>query len=352
MKTALILCDAGPEVGGGHVVRSSALAQELCARGWSVTMALPEGMGRLFSFSLQDGSLQDGGACGQITPLQFYRQDGRIKFRGDVLPDKPSFVAVDGYRFSIDDEKALLERGALGLAFDDAPTRRHASRLLVDAVPPLEPGGYSMLTPSAAKILAGPKYACLRSAFPRQRPANVPERHAPERVMVSFGATDPSGVTPVALAALDEAGFRGRVEVVLGAASPSMERTRDMAAKISGFQVVLYEGLSADAMAELMKRCDFAIGAAGGSCWERCCMGLSGIVAPVAANQSRMASYLENEEAFVVTDPDKDAMVQAIRHLLGKDGTLKSLTRKAYSLCDGRGASRIADVVEKALSDG
>ena len=42
-------------------------------------------------------------------------------------------------------------------------------------------------------------------------------------------------------------------------------------------------------MAELISKCDLAIGAAGTTAWERCCLGLPSIIITIADNQTAVA---------------------------------------------------------------
>ena len=47
-------------------------------------------------------------------------------------------------------------------------------------------------------------------------------------------------------------------------------------------------------MAALMADCDFAIGAAGSTTWERCCLGLPSALIAIAENQEFALSILAN----------------------------------------------------------
>ena len=96
-----------------------------------------------------------------------------------------------------------------------------------------------------------------------------------------------------------------------------------------------------------MSNADLAIGAAGSTAWERCCLGLPTIQLILAENQAASAAALAATGAAVTLDhPDKIiSMLHSLIFDLGALGHLKSMSEAAASVTDGEGARRVVDAV-------
>ena len=97
-----------------------------------------------------------------------------------------------------------------------------------------------------------------------------------------------------------------------------------------------------------MRDADLAIGAAGTTSWERCCLGLPTLMIITADNQKKIACELEAAGAAVVMGQGQDAEVDALSveiQSLSKDvWRLSQMAKAAASICDGQGALRVASV--------
>ncbi len=100
-----------------------------------------------------------------------------------------------------------------------------------------------------------------------------------------------------------------------------------------------------------MQRADLAIGAAGTTSWERCCLGLPAIIITIAENQKRIAAALEREGAILwLGDLEKvidspDIVGHAVTGIINNPRQLSTMSRSASRICDGQGASRVADAL-------
>jgi spore coat polysaccharide biosynthesis predicted glycosyltransferase SpsG len=91
-----------------------------------------------------------------------------------------------------------------------------------------------------------------------------------------------------------------------------------------------------------------AIGAAGGTTWERCCAGLPTLMIVAAENQRGVAAAMENSKAALnlgeATREDFElAMVNAIDRFAHRPDPLRLMSERASALTNGDGASRIAE---------
>jgi RimJ/RimL family protein N-acetyltransferase len=108
------------------------------------------------------------------------------------------------------------------------------------------------------------------------------------------------------------------------------------------------------AIHELMVSCDAAIGAGGGSSWERCCLGLPTLVVVVAENQSENAAAIERagagEQLGRSADVDPQSIAKALKALAGNPARLRKMALSAAQLCDGHGAQRVVGELDPRLA--
>ena len=90
-------------------------------------------------------------------------------------------------------------------------------------------------------------------------------------------------------------------------------------------------------MAEIMTDADVAIGAAGATTWERCCLGLPTIQIIVARNQQFLAETLARQGIVKLIKKIKE-----IPYLLNTSSEwMEDCSSLAASICDGMGSRRV-----------
>ena len=91
---------------------------------------------------------------------------------------------------------------------------------------------------------------------------------------------------------------------------------------------------------------DLYVGAGGSTTWERCCLGLPGIIVAVADNQIEMTRALADagHHRFLGKSRDVTAgsLAHAVAELLSDRDALCTMAGKSFRLTDGRGAERVA----------
>jgi spore coat polysaccharide biosynthesis predicted glycosyltransferase SpsG len=104
-------------------------------------------------------------------------------------------------------------------------------------------------------------------------------------------------------------------------------------------------------MAQLMADSDLAVGAAGGSAWERCCLGLPSLIIPIADNQLFGAKVLgEANAAYNLGEPD--GLSESLPRALAALRNVERLTEMGVSasrLVDGLGAGRVCEYIGELL---
>lgn len=311
MTRVLFLPDYGTSVGGGHVMRCLTLAAALKARGAECGFCvLPEAQAVIRAFAGDAYALVDADWAAPV-------------------------AVIDGYDYGASHEQALAAQGRRVVALDDL-ARVHDCDVVVDSDPMRTPSDY----PGRARALLGLDYALLRPEF-------VQAKRAPEagRVLVSLGLTDVGGVTRRVLALMLEREGWTSADVVLGPTASSLEFVRELAARDP--RITLH--VNSQDMAGLSARAEFAVGASGGSLWERAVMGLPSLVLVLAPNQARNAGFMQEQGAALVLDADDplfDSDFALAFDKLAGDGAARAvLSARSSGLCDGLGAQRVADAV-------
>ena len=150
----------------------------------------------------------------------------------------------------------------------------------------------------------GPQYALLRPEFARWRENSLARRQNPElcHILVTMGGVDRDNVTGRVLRALKkfQRDTLERITVVLGPHAPWRNQVIALAAEMPVTTTVLS---NVDNMAELMTSCDLAIGASGGTTWERCSLGVPSVMCVLADNQKNIAKYMfQANAAYIIED--------------------------------------------------
>ncbi len=346
-----VRADASRTLGSGHVVRCLTLATVLRARGATVQFICRPELGHL-------------GA--HIAGLGFGLH---------WLPDKPDWpdwsVASDAHdtRAALGPagcDLLLVDHYALGAAWhaalrpacrriaviDDLADRAHETDLLLDQNLGRRADDYAALLPPGAIRLIGPHYALLRPEFASARNASLARRAGGrlQQLLVSMGGADPQQATLRVLQAMAGGPLPAGVQVtvVLGAIA---ETRPAIAALLPTLPWPARLCVDVAEMAPLLQAADLAIGAAGGSAWERCCLGLPSLLLVLAGNQQAGTRALVTAGAALAvgTVAELSATLPAALHHAADPGTLQRLSSAAAGIADGLGAQRVADALLASL---
>lgn len=315
----LFVADAGPAVGGGHVMRSLTLARALQAQGATCAFVATPQVDAVLDVFGPDMPRVDANAAGAIFDA----------------------VVFDHYGLGAADHRRLAADRPV-LVIDDLADRPLGADMVLDAEPVRLPAHYAGLTPPHAELLLGPRFAPVRPCFARLRDQALRDRasRSPAHVLVSLGLTDVGGVTRRVIDRLAPLAKDLRLDVVVGAAAPSLPALR----ALDDPRIVLH--IDAQNMPELIAGADLAVGAGGSSAWERCVLGLPSLCLVLADNQIETAGALEAAGAAIALDvrqPDFEPRLAAAFESLAADpAALLRMSAAAASLCDGQGAPRVA----------
>ena len=334
-RTVVFRTDAAPCIGAGHVARCLSLAETFGAEGWRCRLACraetPETAPAI-------------ARCFRETLILEGVEEDEARAIAARWPEGCDLLVVDHYGRAAPFEEALRPWARAILAIDDL-CRAHRCDYLLDPTPGRVAGDYAGRVPQGCEVYLGPAYVPLKSVFAERRARALARRRKPgpvELILVSLGATDPANLTAFALGGIVRSGLKPAVEIVLGPVAPHREEVRAQAAALD-LDVTVHEGL--EDLADPMSRADLAIGAAGITSWERCCLGLPSVLVVTAGNQRETAEALERAGAAVslgwhsAVGPERIAA--AVLELDRDPARRARMGAKAAALCDGRGARRV-----------
>ncbi|WP_137153227.1 UDP-2,4-diacetamido-2,4,6-trideoxy-beta-L-altropyranose hydrolase [Devosia sp. FKR38] len=356
--------DAALDIGAGHVMRCITLAQALSDRGAECTFICREHPGHLIE------AIRTAGFG--VTGLPVLERSGTEKspyaswVGADTAVDASqsraifdaqgcNFIIADHYGLDAQWERAVSPAGRIGI-IDDLANRPHYSALLIDQTLDRAAHSYAGLVPDDCITLCGSSFAILRPQFAKARARSLELRagRAPGQILVSMGGIDRDNLTGRVLDVLTAlpSDLEFRTTVVLGATAPWREAvTRQAATSRRKVEVLV----NVADMAELLIQTDLAIGAAGSSAWERCCLGVPTVMAVTADNQTEIARAVAARGAALTAGaadaPGFDSrLAGAIVQLLRESDLRSGMSHAAAAVTDGLGADRVADALMELIA--
>lgn len=326
----LFRVDGGRELGMGHVFRSLAIAEALRSLSRADVAFLmsadhPEG---LVTVSRRGYPVRVFGDGKQETELDHIRDFAPAILINDLQ-------ALDaGYL------RALSHLGATTVNLVDTPDDLESTEVYEQVI-------VSVMTQERETpegFYAGPAYAILREQF-RGREKEV--RDTPQTVLLSFGGSDPQGLTLKAAEALQD--LDPAIELV-AVAGPAFSFRRELAALASTLRrrlVVIDEAHGH--ISELMLDADLMVGSGGMSVYEIAALGTPGVILGQNAREDkRMREFAQHgtvEYLGLGPEVEKGAIAGAVARLLEDPEKRRLMSMRGRTLVDGLGATRAAEVV-------
>lgn len=362
--------DASLHIGTGHVMRCLTLADTLRTKGARCRFICREHPGHLLELIRQRGFEATGLP---VMPEQMARSaptdapppihsawagadwvtDSRqsLDAIGGISAD---WIVVDHYALDACWEKAVRSACRWLMVIDDLADRAHDCNLLLDQNLGREEQDYVNLVPEECSMLVGPRYALLRADFAALRGYSLARRESPmfHCLLITMGGVDQYNATGDVLEALKASSLPAdcSITVVMGPHAPWLARVRELAEQMPWPTSVL---VNVSDMAQLMADSDLAIGAAGSTSWERCCLGLPTLMMVLAENQREAASHLERAQAVHTLELGsslKPRLRSQIEAVMDDNILLVNMIKQASGITDGQGARRVvANLLHKAL---
>ncbi len=358
MKKAIFRVDSSLEIGSGHVVRCLTLAEELRKRMVECTFVCREFPGNIHGQIERKGFEVRMLGCNGGTREHAERFANHLKWLKDCWETDAmqtaeflkarkdvDLLVIDNY--SLDCRWERTVRAYVGRVFviDDLADRDHRCDLLLDQNLRRDNGlEYEKLVGEGCRVLNGPQYALLRPEFKKLRKKLKKRTGEIRKILIFFGGMDLPNLTGRVLEAIKDLANRDlEVDVVVGGTNPHRKIIKE---KCRNNDHISYH-CQVPYIAELMARADLFIGSAGTSTWERCCVGLPGIVITFAPNQEATARILADKGVIIYLGDqgavEPSGVREAVRFLLDERERVKKMSAEALKLVDGRGVERVID---------
>lgn len=260
------------------------------------------------------------------------------------------WLVVDHYALDYRWEQALRHEVPRIMVIDDLADRPHYCDLLLDQNLGRKRSDYAKLMGARTQTLIGPQYALLRPEFAQWRKYSLARRKQPrlKNLLVTMGGVDKDNATGQVLSALQNSVLPAdlQITVVLGPHAPWF---REVSAQATNMYWPTHVLTGVSNMAQLMADSDLAIGAAGGTAWERCAVGLPTIVLIIANNQTSGAMALQEHGACIVVENVENLSTVISDHFRAQNrsNVLQKMSKASAALTAGDGASRVANKMIK-----
>lgn len=354
--------DASLEIGTGHVMRCLTLADALRERGARCNFVCRPHQGHLLALIGQRGhqavalpELQEGAqpnlngtayAHWLGTDWTTDAQDTQQALGAHTDGQPVDWLVVDHYALDARWEEALRSQAKRIMVIDDLADRPHACDLLLDQNLGRSDQDYGGLLKGRPITLIGPQYALLRPEFAALRTQSLARRQSnPQlhRLLVTMGGVDKDNATGQVLAALQSCKLPVdlSVTVVMGPHAPWLAQVQAKATQMSLHTEVL---VGVDNMAQLMAESDLAIGAAGSTSWEFCCLGIPSMLICTADNQRTVIGALASINATLSLDSfelSESDYISFKKQYTNITKNISSFAAAAARITDGNGASHV-----------
>jgi len=237
--------DVSPDIGAGHFVRMSALADAFTAL---------------------------GSAC-----AIYNGADEPIDYSGFDI------IVLDSYNLSDEYISSLRKPGRVLVCYDDNALYTYDCDVLLNANFHANELCFNV-SGMPAKLLLGPKYALLRSEFTKVEPIAIKDKGTD--IFICFGGSDMRNFTPRAIETLSRIP-KVKLTAVLG----EYTKNDDEVMAFTGDKVKVLK--SPDLLSSVMNKCDIAVTGAGSMVYELAALGIPSILISQADNQHKIADYLE-----------------------------------------------------------
>lgn len=360
---ALFRVDASIDIGSGHVMRCITLAKKLMSNGIECLFVSREHTGNLFT-TIIDSNIQlasllacnnENNSHSKLLAHGFWlgcsiQQDADESAK-IIEKYKPDIIIIDHYAIDEEwEEKIRKIFYGLMIVIDDLHDRRHNCDILIDQNISSNNENYEPLVNPNCVLLVGAKYAIIRNEFLQQ--ANQARNRRLEfknirQVLVTMGGVDQYNYTEKFLGFLARMILPPHCEIVIvvGKQFPHLE---SLETKVKQCNIRAKIIINAQNMAEIMATSDLAIGAIGGTTWERCTLCLPTINVSIAENQLKIAETLQKIGMIVLRGNEttfndfSDAWYKLTNNYI-------SQVNIASNICDGQGVEHIFNKISEVI---
>ena len=344
--------DSSIMIGTGHVMRCLTIAHYLHSIGYNCVFISRSHIGPLgnliqkegHKLYLLDNDKQETHSVKKIRSNPYLAWLGvdwildaaeTIKIIDDL---KPQWLIVDHYALDINWETKIRPFVSKIMVIDDLADRKHDCDIILDQTFGRKNIEYIENVPGQCKILCGSNYSLLREEFAMWREASFRFREVAklDNILINLGGIDKDDFTSRVLEVLKscEIPKNCKLTIVMGSNAPWVSQVKSVSDSMPWKTNVM---VGVNSMAEIMSNADLAIGAAGSTTWERCCLGVPSIQLVIAKNQYFIAEKLQKAKATKLLKK-LDRLPYLIQTA---PNWMPQISKKCRSITDGEGVKRV-----------
>jgi spore coat polysaccharide biosynthesis predicted glycosyltransferase SpsG len=319
----LLVCDANPNMGTGHVMRQITLATALKSNG--VTPLL-------FCNEIPD-SLIHRAKSFEVEVQSRIHQQSESSLSSEIFSLKPDAVVFDGYSFSFETIRALFESGIPTIVLDDNGEFSDVEcHLILNQNLHASEAQYENNS-SSPQLLLGLNWSLIRHEIVRE--SNIHRSGNNGAVFVAMGGSDHLGLTALIVSEL---------------------QSRDLTTSIAaGFYSA--SGMTPSEMATTMAESYALVIGCGTTVWEAMLLGKPFVGVVTAENQVEVGASLATAGICEIVDCrasiDVKAIGLAVSRLFESPAKSEFPSDRSLQHIDGLGSDRVAkailDLIDKAV---
>lgn len=258
-----------------------------------------------------------------------------------------SFVMVDCYSLDANFESKCRDICKGVMVIDDLADRTHNCDLLIDGNIDSTTQKYLSIVPENCILLMGQKYSLIRSSFSSLRKTSLPNKFS--NGFICFGGADPAHATLISVKTILQSPKLSSLTytIVTGTLNPDYDEIQTLL-QSSNIKYTLLRHTTE--IPQMLYSHDFSIGAAGGMCYERICVGIPTIVVSIADNQEGFKFTSERYnlgEMLLLKDlSDVNKLTNAFLRLESNGTTHMQNCQK---LIDGQGLTRLSIEIDNFI---
>ncbi len=344
----LIRTDCSPQAGYGHFMRCLTLADQISKDGAKIEFLIENNSKKFIP-----EKIEAHGHRYRYVDEKSPTEDTIAKIKKISGDSEINWFILDHYEINSHLEKLAHQYCKNILTLDDAPKRKYFSSVLLDQNAGRTYDDYVDRIGENCTLLIGPTYALIRDEFRKKiNIKNIPTSKI--KISISLGG----GNFPVIVEKLLKqlCFFSNNTKIEIHLITPErFEKIRKTDTVLNHKNISFFTHVNPPSMALLYRHSDILIGAGGISALERCITGTPSITLIIADNQRDGSKYLHKKKATIAIDTIKSEdwekdLYKAINELSSRYCRLQ-MSKAAKEICDGHGASRVANALIRESID-
>jgi spore coat polysaccharide biosynthesis predicted glycosyltransferase SpsG len=326
--------DEGKKKGMGHIARCLNLANEFSNHSKTETIFI------MSNYPKGVNNVRDAGFIVKTLPINISITEELEIIDSYLQKSNPDAIICDMLDTEEQYISCLRRTGAVVINVDDnGPGRRLADVLVYVLVK--EPKDIKSASSTQLSFI-GPSYIALKEDFEIVAKKRKEIREKCETILVTFGGSDPKGLSIKAIKALEKMDQDFRTTIVIG---PAFTRINEFEKVLKSAKKEYLIKSNVSNMVDLMYNADIAITSGGVTVYELAAVGTPGIV--LCQNEHEDTNVFERYGTVIKLGlgevVSENEIVNALQQLIKNVNLRQTMSKKGEKLVDGKGTKRIVD---------